>query len=205
MPQRQLQLQKHVSPNNILSTVNSGQRYQQAYATMVKVFYGVRAKSNHVDSGFSVASKGYCNGKLYRAHPDYHGLGTWNDWAMVQWDKEPGDRSAECFDYPHIWLGHEGSPVSQFNFAPAKILGFVELDNGDTMVLIKSCEYTHHQTSVFSSEWHLSRENDSPYYQMVDPETLIHPCLMIPVQPLSNHFIQVWPKDVWGREFNNDH
>ena len=68
---------------------------------------------------------------------------------MVWWHKELRDTSAECFDYPHIWLGHEGTPVSQFKFALAKILGFVELDNGDTMVLIKSCDYTHHQTSVF--------------------------------------------------------
>jgi hypothetical protein len=90
------------------------------------------------------------------------------------------------------------------HYAPGKILGFIDNLEGGCSAIVLCCEYVHKRSGVFSTYWKLEfldKANKRPYIQLIDTESIVRHCLMIPENDENCGFHEIWDKERWAEEF----
>jgi hypothetical protein len=146
-------------------------------------------------------------GEVFWAHPNYReAIGPWYDWAMFRWSKEQRlakrNRSNHAVDVSHM---DAGVANDEYDYAPAKLLGFVVVDN-ETMCIVCPCSINYTKSSVFTTQWELAfwdgRKNN-PMICLVSVDAIVRHCLMIPQDaPNGIIFHEVWERKLWADEFH---
>jgi hypothetical protein len=150
------------------------------------------------------------NGQLFRAHHNYHhgGNSKWHDWVMFRWRKEqrPGrrNRSSHAVDVAYI---DEGGEQDQYDYAPAKLLGFVKL--GDAIsCIVRPCTVVYTKSSVFTTKWSLAfwdKRRRNPMISVVSVDAIVRHCLMIPASGENSvDYHEVYERSRWADEFHED-
>ena len=159
----------------------------------------------------------------FHAHWNYQKEGPWFDWVMVRWEEADAvTKQHQLVTQPdnkiNYWdHGHE--IVNEFCYTPAMVLMFIEFpiksqgsqgkwyNHVEIFALIWPCQYAHHYSSVFSTNWNLEYKDDemkTPAYQIVPVDSFVRHCLMI-LDDFENGATsvqhEIWPKERWGQEF----
>ena len=128
-------------------------------------------------------------GITFRCHPNYKNEGPWFDYALIAWEQTVNskderskiqfnvDWNKELLDHP---VETENASISnQVVFIPAKILWFVEDQNGKMFAIIHSCLDNSAKMSVLTYRWQLEflqdmpvSANFKPYECCIDASTL---------------------------------
>jgi hypothetical protein len=90
------------------------------------------------------------SGNLYRAHPDYRGMGPWHDWVMVTF-AQAGARLIAQATRNHHAAKHYFQPDEY----PCKIFCFLKRsDNNEIFAVVQSCkENEHEDDSILYQRW----------------------------------------------------
>jgi hypothetical protein len=146
-------------------------------------------------------------GEVFRAHPNYrNAIGPWYDWVMFRWRRaarpSKRNRSQHVVDVSHM---DQSAEKDEFDYAPAKVLGFVEWDN-EISCIICPCKATYTKSSVFTTQWELEfwdAKKRNPMISMVSVDSIVRHCLMIPQDgPTGNIYHEVWERHLWADEFH---
>ena len=121
------------------------------------------------------------NTSIFRAHPNYRGLGPWYDWAKVLWENEE----------------HEGTSL-----IIGRILLFVEL-NEEMFAVVHSVKATSFQQyGVFINLWTMENNRQgNPVLHLATVDSLERLVLMVPYDTSGNRWIEVEPKNQWANCF----
>ena len=86
------------------------------------------------------------NNIIYRADPSYRNESAWYDWAMVAWSVPHWYTNSQIQEetFPKILLvsntdGQSSGKKNKAMLTPAKLLAFIELENGDRFAIVQSC------------------------------------------------------------------
>ena len=150
------------------------------------------------------------NGQFFRAHHNYHhgGNSKWHDWVMFRWRKEqrPGkrNRSTHAVDVAYM---DEAGEQDQYDYAPAKLLGFVKLGEAISCI-VRPCTVVYTKSSVFTTKWSLAfwdKRRRNPMISVVSVDAIVRHCLMIPASgDNSVDFHEVYERSRWADEFHED-
>jgi len=143
-------------------------------------------------------------GELFRAHPCYRGAKPWYDWVVLRWERPRNERvKYNRSKFPsNVHYGDSASEAKQHNYAPARILGFV-CQKG-IFAIVESCQYFYKRHTVFTTQWRLEDPVGSSGIHVVDVDSFVRPCLMLPEEKETGTFQEVWLPDRWAAEFLNE-
>ena len=171
------------------------------------------------------------NGVMIRSHLNYRRNGPWVDWVMVRWDcddavrRQPSrfrttrDVFNEC--QPDFGDSIPANERRNYGYSPARVLGFMCAGNPQYFALVAPCEFSYTKSSIFTTKWkmdveggnsvHAQRrrkarnEHPVPVYQLIDCESIVRRCVMIPVSmedPFNVEYHEVWEQERWGNLFH---
>ncbi len=158
-------------------------------------------------------------GAIFRGHADYRSMGPWYDWVMLRWAREDNQRYAGDADCQAAYGDDEATALEHL-YAPGKILGFVSEESancdketesaskGEMMAVVSTCDFSHSRDSVFSTKWQQSYvyhagNRKAPNIQLVDVNSIVRHCLMVPHDASHSSYHEIWCKELWGNEFND--
>ncbi len=154
-------------------------------------------------------------GVVFRAHPNYRKKGPWYDWAMFRWAKEGGkkDKNRSTID-SCVHYGDPASTAHRYTYAPGKILGFV-FDGfpaatptlANVQAVVHCCDSVHGTSSVFTTHWKMNFHDKActkPQIALVNVQSIVRHCLMIPEHDGCNGFHEVWARERWGDQFSTE-
>ena len=151
----------------------------------------------------------YCrSGVRFRAHPLYHTTGSsWYDWVIVRYEKSERDRATgktykQLCDTEENDLDNDFDP-DQFHYAPAKLLGFLEIQN-ELSAVVSCCKFEHKQSAPFMTYWkqeYIDTNETNPLCMILDLNAVVRHCLMIPENDQNRTFHEVWERDKWATAF----
>jgi hypothetical protein len=127
---------------------------------------------------------------------------------MFRWRKErragKRNRSTHAVDVSYL---DDAAEHDQYDYAPAKILGFVKVDDAISCI-VRPCTVRYTKSSVFTTKWLLAfwdnRQHD-PMYSLVSVDAIVRHCLMIPAHGKNSvDFHEVYPRSLWANEFHED-
>jgi hypothetical protein len=149
------------------------------------------------------------NGQFFRAHHNYRGGNSkWYDWVMFRWRKEQraGRRNRSTYAVDVAYLD-EGAEHDQYDYAPAKILGFVQI--GDAIsCIVRPCTVVYTKSSVFTTKWTLAfwdKGKRNPMICLVSVDAIVRHCLMVPAHGANSvDYHEVYERSRWANEFHED-
>ena len=120
--------------------------------------------------------------------------------------KKSRSKEESCVHY-----GDDPTQAYRYTYAPGKILGFV-FDCypvqapflGQVQVVVLCCDNSYSKSSVFSTHWKISYTDKAckkPLITMVNVNSLVRHCLMIPENNERNGYHEVWSREHWANEF----
>jgi hypothetical protein len=128
---------------------------------------------------------------------------------MFRWNKEElqsqRNRSTHAVDVAHM---DAGVADGEYDYAPAKPMGFVEIDN-EIMRIVWPCSINYTKSSVFTTPWELAfwdHKKRNPMICLVSVEAIVRHCLMIcPALGPKVMYIMKCGKGSYGRmSFTNN-
>jgi hypothetical protein len=146
-------------------------------------------------------------GQVFRAHPNYQkAISPWFDWVVFRWRKEQREGyrnwTAHTVDITHM---EPDSERDEYDYVPAKLLGFVQMGNGISCI-VRPCVVTYQKSSVFTSEWELAFwdcQQHNPMITLVTVDAIVRHYLMIPQDgPKTTIYHEVWERKLWADEFH---
>ena len=145
---------------------------------------------------------------VFRAHPNYRGLGPWHDWVMFHYEKSEMDirNNRDCRETSHtdeVHWGDDTPDVDNCHCAPGKILGFVKIDDAN-MAVVKQCSYHHISSGVFSTYWKIEHEDKNctrPCISLMDMNSIVRHCCMIPEGKDEIGCHEIWDPKHWPDMF----
>ena len=75
-----------------------------------------------------------------------------------------------------------GVANKEYDYAPAKLLGFVIIEN-EIKCMVRPCSINYTKSSVFTTQWELAywdRKKRNPMICLVSVDDIVRYCLMIP-------------------------
>ena len=103
---------------------------------------------------------------IFRAHHCYHTCNKpWYDWAVFRYEKTEREKlrgityASSNYDQ-NIHYGDDPSQALRYHYAPAKILGFVKI-NDSIHAITLCCAYKHTQVTPFVTQWSIEFLNKS--------------------------------------------
>ena len=147
-------------------------------------------------------------GTIFRGHPNYRQDGPWYDWVMLRWARENNQnytQPAEC----QAGYGDDASIAKDHLYAPGQILGFVESQEGDLLeAVVSTCDFKHSRGSVFSTQWqqsfvHHTGNRKTRRIEIVDVNSIVRHCLMIPTDDSQATYNEIWSRELWSNEFSD--
>ena len=145
-------------------------------------------------------------GTIFRGHADYRHEGPWYDWVMLRWEREDNKPYAQPPDC-QAGYGDDKSTAQDYLYAPGQILGFVKSPSHDgVQVVVSTCEFSHTQGSVFSTKWkqsyvHYTGNRRSCRIEIVDVDSIVRHCLMVPHDANKSSYHEIWCQELWGDQF----
>ena len=146
-------------------------------------------------------------GELFRAHPGYRGGQPWYDWVVLRWERDPNERTSyNRSNFPsNVHYGDTPYEAKKHNYAPAKILGFIQTrSNASTLAIVQSCQYYYKRHTVFTTQWRLEDKGGANGIHVVDVDSFVRPCLMLPEVEEAGIFQEIWSPERWASEFLNE-
>ena len=146
-------------------------------------------------------------GELFRAHPGYRGGQPWYDWVVLRWERDPNERTRyNRSNFPsNVHYGDTPYEAKKHNYAPAKILGFIQTrSNASTLAIVQSCQYYYKRHTVFTTQWRLEDKGGANGIHVVDVDSFVRPCLMLPEVEEAGIFQEIWSPERWASEFLNE-
>jgi hypothetical protein len=145
------------------------------------------------------------NGEIFRAHGNYRDNGAWHDWVMLRWEPD-NNHIHDPIDECQVHYGDDTNHPDQYAYAPGKILAFIKVDE-EISAVVNVCQYKHKKSSVFTTSWHLEMGNNRdgppvPAIHMVDVNSIVRHCLMLPENLEHTKFQEVWSCERWGAQFH---
>ncbi len=144
----------------------------------------------------------------FRAHPSYRGNKAQYDWVMVRWIRHETVRRRNASNRHDVDVAYNDTDGSgeTYDFAPAKILGFVEWE-GEPAVVVETCSIHYERGSVFTTEWEQEIDPDTKmaHTEIITPDSIVRHCLMIPDDEgdsSSTKYHEFWERDRWADEFH---
>ena len=168
----------------------------------------------------------------FRCHPNYKNEGAWYDYVLVAWDNPNNEKystftrkaSLDCnedlLDVPVTT--QEQETTSNVLLIPARILCFVQDEDGNYFAVVHSCHEHFVKMSVLTYRWQLEYEGDkvvkqmyhpnecnvdaselTPIYHAVSVDTIQKHCLIIPYnnEGKSQFLMQVIDQHKWAKSF----
>ncbi len=149
-----------------------------------------------------LATEYNCAGQIFCANPNYRNGGPWYNWAMFRWTKE-GTRSKNCSTEDScMHYGDNEVMKDQYTYAPGLILGF--LNPQDPQVIVLCCDSSYSKSLVFSTHWkvlYTDKAMKNPMICLVSPDAIVRHCLMIPESDDWNGFHKLWARERWEMNF----
>ena len=145
---------------------------------------------------------------LFRGHPCYFKKKSWYDWVMIRYEKE--NERVNYSQTPHgdenVNYGDDDNKenIKKYDYAPGKILGFLKEDENNIEAIVMSCGFQHEKSSVFSNKWKLAykdEENQIPEVLLVDVDSIVRKCLMIPTNEEMTVFQEIYDLPRWADNF----
>jgi hypothetical protein len=127
-----------------------------------------------------------CQGQVFRAHLNYRqAIGPWSDWVLFRWRKEQcrgcHNWTAHFVDIAHMKQDFEHE---EYDYAPTKLLGFVEIGNNIVSRIFCWFVVTYQKSSVFTTQWKLAFwdcQQCNPMIKLfLSVDATVRYCLMIP-------------------------
>jgi hypothetical protein len=127
---------------------------------------------------------------------------------MFRWRREQRstrrNRSTHAVDVAYM---DDGADEDQYDYAPAKILGFVKV-GGAISCIVRPCTVRYTKSSVFTTKWSLAfwdKAQRRPMISLVSVDAIVRHCLMIPSHgDKSVDFHEVYERSRWANEFHED-
>jgi hypothetical protein len=142
-------------------------------------------------------------GTIFWCHPLYMHASPWNDWSMVRWEST-GRLQHDQGNTVHY--GDMDYVPGKYVYTPCRIKMFAMLDL-EPIALVSSCDTKCVKSSVFSTYWKMSYENNqctrvSKF--IVEPSSFVRHTLMIPENNDQDcgGFHEIWCKARWANEFH---
>ena len=93
--------------------------------------------------------------------------------------------------------------VMDYHYAPGQILGFVEHDKS-IFAIVLQCHFSHKISSAISTEWkieYIDKQCKRPSVNLMDINSIVRHCLMIPQNDEMNEYHEIWEIDRWASAF----
>ena len=119
------------------------------------------------------------NDTVFRAHPNYHGDGPWNDWVDVHWEE------------------HDTLPGQLHGFFLCRD------DNGEPTVqsIVTSVAFAPTSWGILTMFSKLEMHGNEPLYHVVDGDCLGHHVSMFPGNNEKTRWHQWIPIESWAEQF----
>ena len=156
------------------------------------------------------------NGELFRAHPLYHKR-PWHDWIMIWWELPEGGLPSSVEAVAQKCNVHFGDTMENpklYGYSPGKILAFIEYPKGNYQAVVETCSYKCQRpaNSKFLTTWEpafvwkrqpgKSRPRKVRHVCLVDVDSIVRHCLIIPYDDNHTSYLEVWARDLWGDQFH---
>ena len=166
--------------------------------------------------GFTELKKGV---HLYQSDVNYRNQGYWNDNVLIAWEsskrlKQAPENLTNCDT-------HKNDNTAQ---VLCELMSMFQIENKDTLYcVIHSCHFQSNKTLVLSSMWMkeyydvpVSRfneyktlqltsplEGEKPLYCIVEADSIVKHCLLIPYHAPSSFFLLIKDPIEWSKEFHS--
>ena len=173
-------------------------------ADLVDFLYGLQEEISGVLDQYSlpIFTCHKRGAQIFRGHPNYRGLGKWNDWVWVKWGGEGRLPShIWCFvvvkglDSRHRRLKYGGITVSDGTYAVVEV---AQLEENHTE-LGRSTIMTPFLKEVDLDEAGTATKR---YFYLADTEAFVEPCCCVPdIGGEPNRYFAVRSRTKWADDF----
>ena len=170
----------------------------------VKLFRNTQPACNKMK--FKILTEHKRNGVIFRSHPLYRSKQAWHDWCMFRYEKENKNKrnwnTSVHGDMVHF--GDDEETSQDYDYAPGKVLTFVENNDGTVDALILGCHFQQKTSSPISTYWKIQYEDAAckqPYVNLVSVDSIVCHCMMIPENDELNGYHEIWDRELWAKSF----
>jgi hypothetical protein len=155
--------------------------------------------------------------QLYRSNVNYRNQGYWYDNVLTAWESNKKPRKS-----PENLIDIELHNIDNTTHVPCQLVSMFQIQDIQTLYcVIHSCHFQSNKISVLSSMWMkeyydvpVSRfneyktlqvtspmENHKPVYCIVEADSIVKHCLLIPYHVSSCFFLLIKDPSEWSKEF----